>query len=318
MPVRKRGDTWYIDLQIAGQRIRTTAGAGSTKSQALELEAKIRQDFHAGRVGRKVDRLISEAINQWLKGEAAHLKSIDKLESHITRLLPHIKGKTFAQIHDVVDSVKKLKLKPATINRSLAALRRTCNLAHQWGWIENKPTVKLLPENNARHEYLTISQVRELSAACSPDIGEVVMLAAFTGLRRGEIFGLTEDNRRDGCIFLTTETKTGRPRVVPIPKEIEHIKFPVRVTMPQLRAGFNLARAKLGLEHIHFHDLRHTYASWLVQSGAPMVAVRDLLGHANLSVTSRYSHLSVAHLRLAVDNLQNGTNPSQDDKTDTA
>lgn len=318
MPVRKRGNTWHIDIQIAGQRIRATAGAGATKSQALELEAKIRSDHHAGRVGRKVERLISEGINKWLEGEASHLKSLEKLESHITRLLPHIKGKTFSQVADAVESIKKLKLKPATINRSLASLRRVCNLAHQWGWIESAPVVKLLAENNARHEYLTIAEVRALAAACPPDIGEVVLLAAYTGLRRGEIFGLTESNRRDGCIFLGVETKSGRPRVVPIPAEIANIQFPVRVTMSQLREQFDRARIKINMPHIRFHDLRHTYASWLVQSGAPMVAVRDLLGHANLGVTSRYSHLAVDHLREAVDKIGNVTPMSQHKKSGTS
>ncbi|MBL2562781.1 site-specific integrase, partial [Klebsiella pneumoniae] len=51
------------------------------------------------------------------------------------------------------------------------------------------------------------------------------------------------------------------------------------------------------------HDLRHTFASWLVQAGVPLYTVRDLLGHTCITTTERYAHLQNEHLLSALNNL---------------
>jgi len=71
----------------------------------------------------------------------------------------------------------------------------------------------------------------------------------------------------------------------------------------QLRKRFDAARAAVGMAHVHWHDLRHTYGSWLAQSGHPLTVTRDLMGHSSLAMTSCYSHLAPDHLRAAVASL---------------
>ncbi len=66
------------------------------------------------------------------------------------------------------------------------------------------------------------------------------------------------------------------------------------------RTSWDTTLAHAGIEDCKFHDLRHTYASWLVQAGRPILEVRDLLGHASLSMTMRYAHLAPERLRAAV------------------
>ena len=80
-------------------------------------------------------------------------------------------------------------------------------------------------------------------------------------------------------------------------------RVPWTVGVRTLRRVFEAARDAAGLPGVRFHDLRHTYASWLVQGGASMASVRDLLGHSSLAVTSRYAHLSRPDLVAAVANL---------------
>jgi site-specific recombinase XerD len=81
-----------------------------------------------------------------------------------------------------------------------------------------------------------------------------------------------------------------------LPQEAQGIVLPLDITYATLRTYFERARIAAKLPHVRFHDLRHTYASWLVQSGIGLTAVRDLLGHANLAVTGRYAHLATGHL----------------------
>jgi site-specific recombinase XerD len=64
------------------------------------------------------------------------------------------------------------------------------------------------------------------------------------------------------------------------------------------------ARTAVGRPDVRLHDLRHSFASWLVKGGASMPTVRDLLGHSSLAVTSRYAHLSRPDLKRAVRKLK--------------
>src|SRR5262245_66534370 len=69
------------------------------------------------------------------------------------------------------------------------------------------------------------------------------------------------------------------------------------------RTAFERAVAQAGLEDFTFHDLRHTFTSRLVMSGVDLPTVKDLLGHKNITMTLRYSHLSSEHKRSAVGKL---------------
>ena len=60
---------------------------------------------------------------------------------------------------------------------------------------------------------------------------------------------------------------------------------------------------RAGIEDFHIHDLRHTFASWLVMNGTPLFEVSKLLRHASIQMTERYAHLAPDHLHDAVDNL---------------
>ena len=64
-----------------------------------------------------------------------------------------------------------------------------------------------------------------------------------------------------------------------------------------IRTSFENAVAAVKVENFHFHDLRHTFASRYVMRGGSLPALQQILGHATLQMTMRYSHLSPKHLR---------------------
>ena len=298
MPYKRKG-VYYTDCYISGKRIRESLGPTGTRKQAKAREAEIL------RVKRRSShRTIGEALARWLEGDASRLKSFIETRDHATSLEPYQKM-PLTEAAGVAELIKQdmRHLKPATINRRLSLLRRVCNLAVEWGWIELAPRFRLLPVNNERHIYLSPEDVERLAQECANvHVGDIVRFAAYTGLRRGEIFS---DWKLDGdYLILSGQTKSGRPRIVPVPEEIRGIaeRMPLPVSVYQVDKGFVVARKALGMT-CRFHDLRHTYASWLIQAGAGLPAVMLLMGHSTLAVTARYAHLDPGHLREAVDKM---------------
>ena len=314
MSVRKIGNRWQVRLRIGGgQRIERTLPPGATRADAHAVEHQIRRAQIDAAAGRHPQTLIDAALDKWLAEEVKHHKSAVRTRQRVNVLREFTAGKTLAQLGEVAAQVKTADAQPATINRYLAVLRRIGRLAaDHWGLLERPPRIAMLAEHNQRHVYLTPAEVQRLAAKCSPEVGDLVRLAALTGLRRSELLGLTPAHiqRTSGgqAIVLDARTKTGRPRVIPLPPEAARIaarRLPWRrVTLWSLRREFEAARRAVRLPQVHFHDLRHTYASWLVQSGQSMKTVKDLLGHTTIAMTDRYAHLAAEHLQAAVAGLR--------------
>lgn len=307
MPIRRHGLGYEVRVQHGGVRTSQTV---PSRKDAQELETRLRQGIIDHIVGRTPRHSLEDALARWLKGEGSVLKSAEDLRDKVRTILPYVGGKSLDQVVEVAELLKTEGLRagnaPATINRKLAVLRRVANLAYkQWDWLERPlgDRVRLLPGERARHTYLTAEQVRHL-ARCAPNAAtrDAILLASMTGLRRGELLALRPEHRRGRALHLA-DSKSGRPRVVPVPADVMRIPLPLTVDRTTLRKGFDAARTKARLTAVRFHDLRHTYASWLVQSGASLTVVRDLLGHGSLATTDRYAHLATKHLREAVNRL---------------
>ena len=314
MSVRRKGNRWEVRVRLgAGRRIERTLPPRSTRADARALEVAIRRAQIDAAVGREPDRLIDEALDQWIASGADKLKSWQKdLRYRIAVLREHTSGRYLRELPAVAEEFKRHcqtgGLSAAGINRYLASLRRVGNLAERWGWTDQPlgRRIGLLPEHTARHVYLTPVQVNRLADKAGPLEADMIRFAVLTGLRRGEMLGLQQDQIRDGLLLLGSNTKSGRPRGIPLPPEavaIARKRLPWGMSASLLHKRFCVARSAAGMPSVRWHDLRHTYASWLVQAGQPLTAVRDLLGHSSLSVTNRYSHLAPAHLAAAVASL---------------
>ncbi len=199
---------------------------------------------------------------------------------------------------------------PATINRRIAMLRRVCRLAHsKWGWLPDDISRKLvaLPGGDRKRQtFLSRAQVMSLVHASPKALGDAILLSAYTGLRQGELLRLTRADVAEGCVIVRDAKSKAGLRTVPVPRQATAIlkRLPIKLTVYQLDYQFRLAREATGLEHIRWHDIRHTYGSWLAQSGAPLTVVRDVMGHSTLSVTTRYTHTVPEHVRAAVRKLK--------------
>jgi len=216
----------------------------------------------------------------------------------------------------------------ATVNREISTLRHMLNKAVEWGMLENNPFNKgsrlMLKENNHRLRFLSDSEIEALLKACedlkthTPHLRPIVETALLTGMRRGEMLSLKWEQIRNGFIYLT-ETKSGKARQIPINDRLAGVLKGVRrgnqLKSPyvfcdsqgrrfnDVKRSFASACRRAGVEAFRFHDLRHTFASHLVMKGIGLKAVQELLGHADLTMTMRYTHLSQGHLQAAVSAL---------------
>jgi integrase len=159
-------------------------------------------------------------------------------------------------------------------------------------------------------------------------VHDEALLSLFCGLRAGEIFALTwSDINFDSRQILIRNPKNKRNRYAFMTREVEtmlkdrrknqtldDLIFPKVGGWRQTTVSSVFSRVvdDLGLndgitdrrQKLVFHSLRHTYASWLVQSGEALYTVKELMGHQSLQMTERYSHLAPGHLRQAAERLE--------------
>jgi integrase len=244
------------------------------------------------------------------------------------RILGHLKehfGKYTALAEITASRISEYKghrltaVTGATVNRALALLRHLLRLAHEeWEVLDAVPRIRLEKESEGRLRWLTPEDATRLLDVCresrNTDLLDLVEFALFTGMRRGEVLGLTwERVDRARGVVLVDITKNGRRREAPLNSRADAVLarrgskstglvFGSR-RWDHFRTAWDLAVQRAKLVDFHFHDLRHTFASWAVQRGATLQEVKDLLGHSSLAMVMRYAHLSPEHLRNAVARL---------------
>lgn len=301
MPIRRHGSGWEVRVQHGGRRLSKTV---ATRSDAQFLEATWRRRVNDNRAGRLPTYTLEEAFHRWLTNEATRYKAYFSAKSLSRMLYPFIKDRMLDEVVDVAAAVERAgkDLTVATTNRRLAVLRRVAKLAYKkWGWLESDlgTKIQLLPGETKRTEYVTVEQGKRLIAYASGPVRELIRWALLTGMRRGELASLTPDSFKDGMAILT-DTKAGKPRYVPIPPELDPKRFPFGHDVDSMNHYFRKARELAGLPNIRFHDLRRSYGTWLLQGGADLAAIRDLLGHSSIAMTSRYLGSSPSDLRRAI------------------
>jgi integrase len=227
-------------------------------------------------------------------------------------------------IVDVVARMKAKGLAASTANRVLVILRYIYNLAIKWRMpgIASNPTtgIELGPEIQ-RNRYLTKEEAQVLSAAIANDenrtAANAIMLLLLTGARRNEITQARwEHVFWDERKLHVPISKSGKPRWISLSASAigllrsiprcagnDYI-FPAPTTgrpSPSLWFPWKRIRDRAGLGDVRLHDLRHSFASFLVNEGVSLYVVQGLLGHANAKTTQRYAHLQSDTLSRATD-----------------
>ena len=217
------------------------------------------------------------------------------------------------------------RLSANTIRLRLALLSFLYNVARkEWGMTELINPVPLIRKPRlprGRDRRLVGDEKERLLAACektNPELADIVRFAIETAMRQGEILGMTW-----GCIdweahtVFLENTKNGESRIVPLsevaeavldrqrarqkhPKGRHHLQPVWTYTREGMRASYNKALKKAGIEGLTFHDLRHEATSRLVEKGLPIMTVQAITGHKSTQMLKRYTHISAQTLVEAV------------------
>lgn len=241
------------------------------------------------------------------------------LRRDILPLLGGLKPEAVTTVHveQLVAAKRKQGLAPKSVNNVLMTLSKLLRSAEEWGVIARAPKVRLLKAPPPPFDFLEpFESARLLRAAPSASWRTMILLALRTGLRISELVALTWENidlprrvlhvRQALVLGVLGLPKSNKERHVALSQDAVDALLALGPgtgwVFPRLdgrSVDDNVARRVLyktcnaaGLRRIGWHTLRHTFASQLVGMNAPLRNVQEMLGHASLEMTMRYSHVS--------------------------
>ena len=204
-----------------------------------------------------------------------------------------------------------------TANNILTVLRRLLVLAHKRGVLPSVPEFEWLPTTPGKFDYLTFEEADTLIDAASGEWRTMVMVGIRCGLRQGELLGLKWEHvdlklgrlvvRQSIVRGRTKGTKSRRIRIVDLSPQVaaelakhRHLRGPYvfcdadghHLTNGECKWPLYSACEGANLRRIGWHVLRHTFCSHLAMRGVSPQVIQKLAGHATLSMTERYMHLS--------------------------
>ncbi|HHD9887390.1 TPA: site-specific integrase [Yersinia enterocolitica] len=204
------------------------------------------------------------------------------------------------------------RLANATRNRYRSFIMRGFSLADKSGWLNRQPYVQSQREPKVRIRWIEKSEAKCLIDNLRHDwMKHVCSFALLTGARLGEILSLKwkdVDLGRRVAVITADNAKSGRARPLPLNDDAVAIMRKIPVDNEFVfsadgaregyinRTDFDRAMLLSGIEDFRFHDLRHTWASWHVQSGTPIMVLKELGGWEKLEMVNKYAHLSGEHL----------------------
>jgi integrase len=313
---------WHIGVL---KRAPIPAAHGQTIQLADKPWPPTKADIEAVRDWRRqVVRDSVEARAQWLREKAEKAKRGETIDRPMPRIAPGDKGGEVG------------------INRLLARLRHLCNWAIMEGYSDATPfkrghlsVVKLETSvETPRSRRLADEEETRLLQYASPHLQALIIAALSTGCRLGELLGLTwgdveyaHDGKQDvprSLHLAAGKTKTNQTRRVPVGSRLRAVlemrrhgpngkPFPAASFVFGNEAGERIASIKTAwrgacrraaLADLHFHDLKRTFGSRLLESGAQHHVVRDFLAHANIKTTSRYLATTPLALEHALHQLE--------------
>lgn len=344
MALYKRGDTWWIDIYHNGKRHRISTKTSDHKkaeeihtklllklnNQQTEPTSENLKSTEPAESSMTYAEFYEKHYLPWCYNRQAYYESMKK---YYLNVLPEwfkelkLKQIGLKETEYLQNHFMQQNYTVATCNRYLKIFKASMTKACDWNFITEKRLkeirkVQSLQGETKRLRYLSKEEIDRLLFNCDRHLYPIVFTAVHTGMRKGEILNLkwSQIDLKNGLILID-KTKNFERREIPMSESLKALLRQLHsqrrldtdyifvnpdtgIRYTDLKRSFITACKKAGIKDFHFHDLRHTFASHLVMSGADLKTVQELLGHKSLTMTLRYSHLSQAHKKEALKALE--------------
>lgn len=330
MALCKRNKIWWIRFSHQGERIQQSAGT-TNKIAAQELHDRLKADlWRQSKLGKKPERTWQEAVVRWLdEVKDKRKRSMESAMIQLRWLDSHLRNKKLSEINrdlleEIAEEREKEKVAPATVNNMLKVVSAILNkAANDWEWIEKVSKVPMRYEGNERERWLTKEEATKLLKELPTHLRDITAFSLATGLRKANVLGLRwkkVDLVKKHAFVSASQSKTGKAIPVPLNEEAiesirrqmgKHSEFVFTYKGKPIKkcntAAWRKALKRAKIENFHWHDLRHTWASWHIQNGTSLYELQKLGGWSSLDMVNRYAHLNSDHLKKAADHLVTGT-----------
>lgn len=324
--VYKRGDTWCIRFAVNGRQVREAVGPSkklATEVRAMRILEVAEGRYFPERTARR-RQTVGEAIDAHLERIERTHKDLVSKKTHAAFWRKHLGNRALrdvrsADVEKILAKIQKDGGGPATVNRYRTFIQRIFTMAVDDQEVVFNPVarIKRAKEPSGRTRMLAPDEEQRLARQLPDPIAWArVQFAIHTGMRQGEQWNAKwSDLALDVGQIYIPKTKSGVPRWVPLNAAARAALETLReastseLICPGDAANFQRrvfvpACERAGLVNLHWHDLRHTFASRLVMAGVDLSAVQKLLGHSTITMTTRYAHLTPGHLRDAVAKIE--------------
>lgn len=319
---RKKSDNWYFKFTVKGKTIYRSTGT-SNKEDAQEIADKTKAEvYDVIKFGSRTRYLWQDAVIRWIN--ESEKKSIETDKYHLKWLRTFLDDIFLDEIDtDLIEKIIQEKLKVAgksRVNRTTELVRSILNRAHKkWGWIDSVPHIRRFKEDNRRLRWLTREEASRLLNELPEHTKAMAIFTLATGLRESNVTGLEWsqiDMQNKIAWIYADQSKSGKVIRVPLNQDAVDVlinqlgKHYTRVFTfrgsPVAKVGtkwWRKALERAGIENFTWHGLRHTWASWHVQSGTPLNVLQELGGWSSYEMVLRYAHLAPDHLSEYANNL---------------
>lgn len=299
------------------QRASRLLPAAWSRAKAEEYARKEEGRLYAIATGVEQQRfLIDDAVALYVKHRTTKQRAGHKARLHLAALLPYYESRPLSELAAVAREFAEADhgLASGTVHNRLAYLKAACRYAWRAHWkpaglLEHDPAagMEIPPANNERHVYARFAQLKKLWASFDdPEDRAVFRIAFYAGLRwMADLLPRQPSDvvRQGRALWLNLgTTKNGAPIMKPIHPAIRSDLdyLPFEKHWRTYYAGFERARKKAGLEAHTAHDLRHSLASILLDSGRSLSDVQGALHQKTAAAANRYAHLYPERLQTAL------------------